>query len=84
MRSGPLRSSASSAITCRQPLPSSPTSASCGSSTLSNSTSQKCASPAMSRMGRISMPGRARSKIICDSPRWRSSGAPEVRTSAHM
>ena len=42
MRSGPLRSKASSAVTCAQPAPSSPISASCGSSTSSKKTSLKC------------------------------------------
>ena len=83
-RSGPLRSNASSAVTCSHPLPSSPISASAASCTLSKNTSQKCESPDRSSIGRTVTPGSFRSTITCDRPFCRSSAVPEVRTSAIM
>ncbi|MOA06730.1 hypothetical protein D3C78_1263900 [compost metagenome] len=83
-RSGPLRSKASSAVTCSQPWPSLPISASGPSCTLSKNTSQKWLSPDRSWMGRTVTPGRLRSTITCDRPLCRSAASPEVRTSAIM
>jgi hypothetical protein len=83
-RSGPLRSKASSALTCVQPLPSSPTRASSASSTLSKNTSEKCASPVKSRIGRTVTPGSDRSTMNCDKPFCRSCGSPDERTRAIM
>ncbi|CFN66204.1 Uncharacterised protein [Bordetella pertussis] len=68
MRSGPLRSNASSAVTCSQPLPSWPMSASSDSCTSSKNTSEKCASPARSEIGRTVTPGNDRSTMNCDRP----------------
>ena len=83
-RSGPLRSKASSAVTCSQPWPSAPMRASAPSCTLSKNTSQKWLSPERSSIGRTVTPGNDRSTMTCDRPLWRSSVVPEVRTSAIM
>ena len=60
-RSGPLRSKASSLVTCCQPAPSSPITRSAGMKTRSKTTSLKSSAPARLRIGRMVMPGALRS-----------------------
>ena len=67
-RSGPLRSKASSAVTCSQPVPSCRSARRRPARTSSKKTSQKCASPVRSSIGRTVTPGSCRSTMNCDRP----------------
>ena len=84
MRSGPLRSSASSPVTWRQPSPSCPISLSAGMTTLSKTHSLKSCLPARLTMGWTRTPSLSRSIRNWLSPPWRSSPAGPVRQSAIM
>ncbi len=62
-RSGPLRSKASSDVTCAQPSPTSPSTRSSGTNTPSRCTSLKWWSPPIEMIGRIVTPGARRSTM---------------------
>jgi hypothetical protein len=81
-RSGPLRSNASSPVTCFQPAPTSPSTIPSGTCTRSNTTSLKWWAPVSSLIGRMVTPGASSSTMNCVSPAWRavsSRGAERAR-----
>src|SRR5579885_122566 len=83
-RSGPLRSKASSLVTCRQPSAASPTSIADGPKTLSKTTSLNFVTLAWLWIAGSERPRAARSMTSWLSPAWRSSPAGEVINRAIM
>ena len=83
-RSGPLRSKASSVVTCFQPASSSPTRMSSGTNASWKTTSLKWCAPERSMMGRMLIPGDRASTRNCESPSCFLSGTTRVRNSAIM
>ena len=82
-RSGPLRSKASSDVTCCQPSPISPNTMSSGTNASSRMTSLKWCAPFIEMIGRISMPGPRKSTMNWLRPAWRCCGSTgAVRASA--
>ena len=82
-RSGPDRSSESSAVACFQPSPSTPKSASAGKRTSSKNTSLNSCAPVRSMIGLTVTPGASIGMTNCDNPACRSLPA-SLRTRAIM